>query len=138
MSEQDEVRKKLREITKWWKGEENVGKWFDCYLSSGGPSSDRILGQWYSEFAKGHVEGQPSFLRGDIGLDLRAGRIFADVASALPKIPASEAICERTISHLESMFPAKRGRSAAILIRAQMIIRMYYVFRPECDLLAAQ
>jgi hypothetical protein len=62
-------------------------------------------------------------------------RIFCSVAEIVAQTPASEAAAERLISVFECLFTKQRMGSEIDLIDAEMMIRMWQIYRPdEADL----
>lgn len=52
---------------------------------------------------------------------------FAKTAWIIVQFPSSEALCERIFSHLALLFPFSRMRAISDLIRAQTMIRMFFL-----------
>lgn len=53
--------------------------------------------------------------------------LFAKTAWIIVQCPSSEALCERIFSHLALLFPFSQMRARSGLIKAQTIIRMFFL-----------
>jgi hypothetical protein len=106
--------------------------WLDVYLESDGPSPDRLLSQWWDEFSMEKAGQQRP--AGIIDEEkIRARYFFAQTALRLTEMPATEAVCERIISVMNQILPSNRYRCHDDLVRAELMIHMYYQFHPDED-----
>jgi hypothetical protein len=60
-----------------------------------------------------------------------AAQHFASVAEVLTQLPASEAAAERLFSIFVALFDDRRLRANIDLVEAEMIIRMWPIYRPS-------